>query len=115
MRFLSSTVAAVLLSVAAATQEAQVYLSDSAAQSYAISPETARLVFAQRLGLGETEKLQEVDDATITTLNNFGGRPQKLFGQDERPTQPKVFFLIDNVKDAKGDFDCSWTTSWWTH
>lgn len=104
MRFLASAVATLVLTGFAAAREAHVYLSNGNASpaSDALSPESARVVFAQRLGLLRTQRIQEVDDKTIEALNDFGGRAQKLFGQDENTSRPKAFIMVEGVREPKG-------------
>jgi phage-related baseplate assembly protein len=102
MRSFSSLVTSLLLAGSAAAREAHVYLSDHTIRdSSALLPETARLVFAQRLGLGQSQSIKHVDENTIESLNTFGGRSQKLFGQDVAQRQ-RALIMIEGVKDVKG-------------
>lgn len=50
----------------------------AASSSDLVSPETARLILAQRLGLSQYHSLKSVDEQTIRQLNDFGGSPQRL-------------------------------------
>jgi len=106
MRFLTSAVTSLLLGVSAASLDGLIYLSDTngAPDSAALSPGTSRLIFAQRLGLGQTENILDADENTIEALNEFGGRPRKLFGQNADRSRPKAFIMIEGVEDAKGDY-----------
>jgi phage-related baseplate assembly protein len=102
MRSFAFAITSLLLAGSAAAREAHVYLSDHAIRdSSALSPETARLVFAQRLGLGQSQSIKQVDENTIEALNAFGGRPQKLFGQDDAHRQ-RALIMVEGVKDVKG-------------
>jgi len=105
MRFLTSAVTSLLLGVCAASLDGLVYLSDTngAPNSAALSPGTSRLIFAQRLGLGQTQNILDADDKTIEALNEFGGRPRRLFGQNGDRSRPTAFIMIEGVEDAKGD------------
>ncbi|GAB7363859.1 hypothetical protein MBLNU230_g4423t1 [Neophaeotheca triangularis] len=47
-----------------------------------LSPEVARLVMAQRLGLEDFHSPEELDEQSISALNDYG-RPSHLFGQGE--------------------------------
>jgi hypothetical protein len=104
MRFLTSAVTSLLLGASAASLDGLVYLSDinGAPDSAALSPGTSRLIFAQRLGLGQTQNVLDADDKTIEALNEFGGRPRKLFGQNGDRSRPKAFIMIEGVEDPKG-------------
>ncbi|KAH8732815.1 hypothetical protein GQ44DRAFT_696483 [Phaeosphaeriaceae sp. PMI808] len=48
-----------------------------------VSPDTARLIIAQRLGLSRFHSIGHVDADAIRHINAFGGRKQKLFGADD--------------------------------
>ncbi|KAF1912342.1 hypothetical protein BDU57DRAFT_459285 [Ampelomyces quisqualis] len=55
------------------------YCSASAANP-TVSPETARLIIAQRLGLSRFHSVEHADADAIRHINTYGGRQQKLFG-----------------------------------
>ncbi|EMD94266.1 hypothetical protein COCC4DRAFT_79511 [Bipolaris maydis ATCC 48331] len=48
-----------------------------------VSPETARLIIAQRLGLSRFHSLEHADADTIHHINTYGGKRQPLFGADD--------------------------------
>jgi hypothetical protein len=48
-----------------------------------VSPETARLIIAQRLGLSRFHSFEHVDADSLRHINAYGGLPQKLFGQGD--------------------------------
>ncbi|KAI4661746.1 uncharacterized protein J4E78_004535 [Alternaria triticimaculans] len=58
-----------------------------------VSPETARLVIAQRLGLSRFHSVEHPDAETIRHINTYGGRHQKLFGADDAE-QSKAHLLM---------------------
>ncbi|KAF2459847.1 hypothetical protein BDY21DRAFT_336650 [Lineolata rhizophorae] len=68
-----------------------------------IDPETARLIYAQRLGLSEFHGLGDVDDAVLQQINDFGGRQRQLFGgEDEHRQEQRVFVVVEAVEHATG-------------
>ena len=48
-----------------------------------VSPETARLIIAQRLGLSRFHAVEHADAETIRHINTYGGRQPKLFGAED--------------------------------
>lgn len=66
------------------------------------SPETARLILAQRLGLSQYHSLSGIDDLTLQQLNAFGGEPTRFFGDEDATTPAKLLVLIDGVQDPEG-------------
>ncbi|OJD35117.1 uncharacterized protein BKCO1_1900016 [Diplodia corticola] len=64
-----------------------------------LSPDTARLVFAQRLGLSQYHSLKHADDDTIQHINDFGSPRHQLLDDDE--LEPKQFMVVvEGVKDT---------------
>ena len=91
----------------AAAKPGRVYVYDPVAkappQPQSVSPETARLILAQRLGLSRFHSIQHANDETIQQLNAYGGRQQKLFGREDRErTRAHVLVWIEDVEDATG-------------
>ncbi|EAT88107.2 hypothetical protein SNOG_04347 [Parastagonospora nodorum SN15] len=80
------------------------YCTASAA-SPAVSPETARLIIAQRLGLSRFHSIEHADAEAIRHINAYGGRQQKLFGGDDAD-QSKAHLLMwiedELLEDASG-------------
>ncbi|KAM0799166.1 hypothetical protein BDR22DRAFT_890691 [Usnea florida] len=79
--------------------EAFVYTSESwlrqtPANPPSISPNTARLLFAQRLGLSQYHSLQDTDESTLETLNVHGGNQQHIFTQKERSRDAEKLLLV---------------------
>ncbi|OAG21719.1 hypothetical protein CC77DRAFT_1019623 [Alternaria alternata] len=66
-----------------------------------VSPETARLIIAQRLGLSRFHSVEHADAETIRHINTYGGRQQKLFGGDDAE-QTKAHLLVW-AEDAEQD------------
>ena len=88
--------------------QASIYTSDAPPLSLKvgsplISPNTARLLFAQRLGLSQYHSLEGADEATLDILNTYGGRQQQLFRHEE-PTSGigRLLLIVDGVANPKG-------------
>ena len=78
--------------------EAFIYTSDVplalTAETPSISPNTARLLFAQRLGLSQYHSLEGADESTLHILNAYGGKQQQLFTHEEHTRSNDRFLLI---------------------
>lgn len=68
-----------------------------------ISPTTARLLFAKRLGLSQFHDLDRADENTIKLINRFGGSHEQIF-IDEHESIPdvKVLVFVENVERLEG-------------
>ncbi|KAF2096670.1 hypothetical protein NA57DRAFT_58570 [Rhizodiscina lignyota] len=110
MRWSASFSFLLLLRVWSATAESLkepiVFLYDPDTQSSSIdatsapvTPETARLIFADRIGLSQLYDLSNTDDAAINQINQYGG-DQHVFGF-QRPQwgQSKSLIIIDGVRE----------------
>ncbi|OCK73745.1 hypothetical protein K432DRAFT_430419 [Lepidopterella palustris CBS 459.81] len=83
-----------------------VYLWDSSIKSkhtrhQSVDPETARLIFAQRLGLSRYHTLKNAKEEVIEQLNQYGGKPQQLFGGDRESNNAHTIIWVEGVKDAE--------------
>ena len=63
-------------------------------ESPSISPHTARLLFAQRLGLSQYHSLQGADQLTLDILNTYGGEQKPIFDRDETFQGTKKLLLV---------------------
>ena len=90
--------------------EALVYTSESwsrqtPADPPSISPSTARLLFAQRLGLSQYHSLQATDESTLEILNVHGGNQQQIFTQEERSRDAeKLLAIVEGVDEGSSDY-----------
>lgn len=104
--FSGSLIVSLLLAIPSNARSAHVYLSgrDTTAISTsreAVSPSTARLIFAQRLGLSDFHSLEGADEDALASLNAYGARQRRLFADEEsRPSRAVV--LVEDVKDLEG-------------
>lgn len=72
----------------------------AASSSDLVSPETARLILAQRLGLSQYHSLKGVDEQTMWQLNDFGGSPQRLLSNDYGDLGlGKLLVIIEGVQN----------------
>ncbi|KAF2836337.1 hypothetical protein M501DRAFT_997096 [Patellaria atrata CBS 101060] len=112
MKLSSSFVLSSLLShswfvAASSSSKAIVYLPDQVTSSRRpegeeLSAETARLVFAQRLGLSRYHSLKGQDGRVIQQISDFSARPQQLFGEGSfNPEEPKVIVIVEDVENAE--------------
>ena len=88
--------------------EAFIYTSDvpplsSKACTPSISPNTARLLFARRLGLSQYHSLDGADESTLDILNTYGGKQQQLFAHEEHTrSKNRLLLIIDGVTKPEG-------------
>ncbi|MCJ1455930.1 hypothetical protein MMC28_006287 [Mycoblastus sanguinarius] len=88
--------------------EALVYTSNisppqSNTRPPSISPNIARLLFAQRLGLSQYHSLEDADESTIGVINTFGGIQQQIFDNDERRRgAEKLLLIVEGVANPEG-------------
>ncbi|RAR08537.1 hypothetical protein DDE82_002153 [Stemphylium lycopersici] len=66
-----------------------------------VSPETARLIIAQRLGLSRFHSLEHADAETLQHINTYGGKQPKLFGAQD--TDASRAHLLVWAEDAEQD------------
>jgi hypothetical protein len=77
----------------------------ASATSPSVSPETARLIIAQRLGLSRFHSVEHADAEAIRHINAYGGRHQKLFGgvaTDASQAQLLMWIEDGDEQDATG-------------
>ncbi|MCJ1402625.1 hypothetical protein MMC11_005845 [Xylographa trunciseda] len=106
MRVATALVSAVLTSsVYGATSGASVYtfghgLAPSIADD--VTPSTARLLLAHRLGLSQFHSLENADDLTLSALNRFSGPQISLFGSSEEEEKVhKLLVIVEGVEDPE--------------
>lgn len=93
-----------------ASKVAHVFVSDptsrGAVQPQTVSPETARLILAQRLGLSRFHSIPDVKPEVIQQINAFGGRPQKFFGAQNAADWIDAQLLVwaEDVEDVRGRY-----------
>jgi len=75
-------------------------------KAQSVNPETARLIFAQRLGLSQFTSIDTKDKDVVEQLNWFGGRWQVPFHVGQQAPQPskRVIVFVEGVQDAERKF-----------
>ncbi|CAE7000418.1 hypothetical protein PTNB73_09591 [Pyrenophora teres f. teres] len=64
-----------------------------------VTPETARLIIAQRLGLSRFHAIEHADAETIRHINTYGGPQQKLFGiEDAHVSRAHLLVWAEDVE-----------------
>jgi hypothetical protein len=95
--------------VTAASSAAKVFVYDSEAPSQAstspetVDPATARLILAQRLGLGQYHTISNVNEESIRQINAFSPQQQALF-RHERHTEPisRLLIVVEGLEESSG-------------
>ena len=101
--WVSSTLNAYLVAA-----QALIYTSDTAplppkAEPQSISPSTARLLFAQRLGLSQYHSLEDADESLLDFLNTHGGHRQQIFQtHEQKHDSENVLIIVDGVSRPEG-------------
>ena len=105
MKLLTSLVwASAAVGVFSAAPEAYVYVSTTSGHPNTkvrtASPNEARLLFAQRLGLSNYYSLGEASDSFLELLNNYGSPQKQLLGE-ERPRN-RLLAIVEGVETPEG-------------
>ena len=67
-----------------------------------VTPSTARLLLAHRLGLSQFHNLENGDDLTLLMLNRFSNAQSSLFGgSDEDEKVHKLLVIVEGVENPK--------------
>lgn len=98
-------VASSLYCAAAAANTGHVFTFDgtkdhAAPASSPIDPETARLILAQRLGLSRFHSVKGADSEAIKNINTFGGRQQKLFGEQADTSRAQLLVWLEDAEEG---------------
>ncbi|KAF2730051.1 hypothetical protein EJ04DRAFT_474489 [Polyplosphaeria fusca] len=97
-------------SASAASQAGHVFIFNSGTVQQAwkpepqtVDPETARLIFAQRLGLARFHSIKSTDDEVVRQIARYGGIPQRPFGGESlyRINNAHTLIWIEDVEDPK--------------
>lgn len=98
-------VASSLYCAAAAANNGHVFTFDAskthaAPASSPVDPETARLILAQRLGLSRFHSIKDADAEVIKTINAYGGRRQKLFGEEADTSRAQLLVWLEGAEEG---------------
>jgi hypothetical protein len=102
MKLSTSLLLPILVGTAAALSDASVYIfqkddSPNTSSAPLLSPEQARLVFAQRLGTSQYHGLGDATEATLSYINKFGGRRESLFENAADDKVPELVLIVEGV------------------
>jgi hypothetical protein len=105
MRLLATLLPALLGAASAASEQASVYIFQGSSSSPSsnpptLTPEQARLVFAQRLGISQFHGLGDAKESTLSYINKFGGRREESLFEDEAQ-QDQAAELVLVVEDVE--------------
>ena len=59
-----------------------------------IDPNTARLILAQRLGLGHHHSISDADEVAIRQINQWSAEQQPLFGQEKHAREVSRLLIV---------------------
>ncbi|KAK7545535.1 hypothetical protein IWX49DRAFT_563483 [Phyllosticta citricarpa] len=112
LSFTVSSLLGLVVPVVSSASLGHVYLHDLSAPpanrdtAPTLTPDTARLIFAQRLGLSQYHNIKTIDNDAVRYINDFGGDRHRLFGQDQLVDESKqVMVVVEGVKGGAGMTD----------
>jgi len=97
-----------LYCAAEAANEGHVYIYDPMSRSSlqtppTVDPNTARLIFAQRLGISRFHSIKTPTEVVLKQINAFGGHHPNIFGGDVKSTsKAHVLVWLEDVEDVEG-------------
>ena len=98
--------ACVAVRISAASSEAQVYIFPESTQPQSqppsISPNDARLLFAQQLGVSEYHSIGDAGESTLHLLNACAGRQRPLFSDEGRNGPWRLLLIVEGVEHPEG-------------
>ena len=81
--------------------------SNDYATTPSVSPETARLLLARRLGLSQYHDLRTPDESVLKILNTFGGNQKELFmGGEKDEDSAKLLIVVEGINDPGSTYRC---------
>lgn len=102
MKLLQSLLLPAFIGAASAASDATVYLfqgedNQASSNTPALTPEQARLVFAQRLGTSQYHGLGDASENTISYINQFGGQGESLFQDAAGDKAAELVVIVEGV------------------
>jgi hypothetical protein len=102
MKLSTSLLLPILARAATALSDASVYIfqrdnSPSISRPPFLTPEQARLIFAQRLGASQYHGLGDASEDTLSYINRFGGRRESLFQDGADDKTPELVLIVEGV------------------
>ena len=92
--------------VCAAPAEAQIYIKSTSpinGKPPSVSPNDARLLFAQRLALSQYHSLLDAEESTIDILNTYGEWPEPKPQRYGGSGLSRTLIIVEGVQDALGN------------
>lgn len=68
-----------------------------------LSPEEARLVFAQRLGVSQYHSIGDASESTLAHINTFGGRQESIFQDSGRDKAAELVLFVQGVSSKTAE------------
>ncbi|KAG0651317.1 putative endoplasmic reticulum membrane [Hyphodiscus hymeniophilus] len=108
MKLTSRLLLPALIGAASATSDAKVYLFQghewpSTSKPPTLSPEEARLVFAQRLGISQYHGIGDASESAIAHINTFGGRQESIFQDSARDKAAELVLVVQGVSSKTAE------------
>lgn len=101
MKLASSFLLPAVIGAASAITDANVYIFDAARKPTSnpptLSPEQARLVFAQRLGTSQYHGIGDASESTLSYINKFGGQHESLFQDTTEDKAAELVLIVEGV------------------
>jgi hypothetical protein len=118
MRLSTGLLLPVFISAASATSSAQVYIfqgedfPNTSRTPPTLSPEEARLVFAQRLGVSQYHGLGDASETTLSYISQFGGPQDTLFQDLAQDKAAELVLIVEGIspKNSKPLFSGAWSS-----
>ncbi|QSZ36407.1 hypothetical protein DSL72_006284 [Monilinia vaccinii-corymbosi] len=107
---LASTACAASDSARAFVFEGQQWPNNQASPP-ALSPNEARLVLAQRLGVSEFHDVGSVDSSAIKHINKFGGQSRSIFEDAPKDRAAELVMIVEGVsEETAGPLLSAWSS-----
>jgi hypothetical protein len=97
-----------LIGAASAVSDATVYIFQgtelpATSNPPTLSPEEARLVFAQRLGVSQYHGIGDASESTLSYINTFGAVRESLFQDVAQDRAAELVLLVNGVSSAHAE------------
>ncbi|KAK6582142.1 hypothetical protein PZA11_005839 [Diplocarpon coronariae] len=108
MKLCDSLLVPALIGVASAIADANVYIFDANGAATTTSPpiltpEQARLVFAQRLGASQYHGVGDASEATLSFINQFGAPQESLFQASEDEKAAELILIVEGFSSEAAE------------
>lgn len=108
MKLPTGLVLPVFISAASAISDATVYIFQGVdfpnhSTPPTLSPEEARLVFAQRLGVSEYHGLGDTSESTLSYISQFGGHQETLFQDLAQDEAAELVLIVEGVSPKSAE------------